>query len=242
MESYMDRQAKGSSAQPGDISITGESSWAGGEYRKVKVVGDSTFNGATRCRQFKCTGTSVVKGSLDATEIKVTGTLALVAAEDGGRAQAPGNETTASGRESQYDLKAEEVKVLGELHVAGNCQAERIRLTGRIEVGGMLSAEQLSIQLKGSSRVHEIGGSRIEIGRGRGRLIQGLLGQHAVATLKADAIEGDVIELEDAEVDVVRGHRIVIGPGCRIGLVEYTESLQVNPQAEVREQRNRSRD
>ena len=50
-------------------------------------------------------------------------------------------------------------------------------------------------------------------------------------------IEGDDIHLENTIADTVRGKRIAIGPGCRIGTVEYTETLSVHDDAEVKEQR-----
>ena len=38
-------------------------------------------------------------------------------------------------------------------------------------------------------------------------------------------IEGDDVDLEYTEADVVRGRRVRIGEGCSIGRVEYSESL-----------------
>ncbi|MGP3783292.1 hypothetical protein [Paenibacillus sp. 1A_MP2] len=55
-------------------------------------------------------------------------------------------------------------------------------------------------------------------------------------------IEGDDIELEYTEAEVVRGDKIKIGPGCRIGTVEYRSSLQIHTLSEVLVQSNRSLD
>ena len=60
-----------------------------------------------------------------------------------------------------------------------------------------------------------------------------MLWRGAAAELTASSIEGDEIELEDTTADVVRGKRVVIGPGCHIKTVEYIDTLDVHEDAEV---------
>ena len=43
------------------------------------------------------------------------------------------------------------------------------------------------------------------------------------------SIEGDDIELENVEAEIVRGKYVRIGHGCRIGTVEYGENLEAEP-------------
>lgn len=218
-----------------DISIIGDGSSSGGVYGKVKVVGDSSFNDNLFCDQFKCTGTSVIHGSLESTDIKITGTLTL---KD--RAAAD-NEDQEGHYASNLYAKAEHMKVVGELHVSGDCQVEDMKLNGRFTIAGMLSAEQMTLKIMGPSEVREMGGSIISVKSGKGKLFEGLFsGQKSV--LKAGMIEGDDIELEYTEAEVVRGDKIKIGPGCRIGTVEYRSSLQIHPLSEVLVQSNRSLD
>ncbi|MCL6576409.1 hypothetical protein [Kyrpidia sp.] len=40
-----------------------------------------------------------------------------------------------------------------------------------------------------------------------------------------ETIEGDDIYLENTRARVVRGTRVQIGPGCQIGLLEYSEDF-----------------
>ncbi|MFS0872161.1 hypothetical protein [Paenibacillus xylanilyticus] len=217
-----------------DISIIGEGSSAGGVYDKVKVVGDSSFNDNLFCDQFKCTGTSVIYGSLESTDIKITGTLTLTE-------RAPVHEGEGGNPVSGVHAKAEKMKVVGEIHLSGDCQAENFKLNGRFTIAGMLSAEQMTIRVMGPSEVREIGGSIISVKSGRGKLLEGLFtGNKPILT--ANLIEGDEIELENTVAEVVRGDKIKIGPGCRIGTVEYNSSLQIHSQSEVLIQRNRSLD
>ncbi|MGG4481065.1 hypothetical protein [Paenibacillus illinoisensis] len=217
-----------------DISIIGEGSSAGGVYGKVKVVGDSSFNNDLYCDQFKCTGTSVIYGSLESDDIKVTGTLTLTE-------RAVGTEVESGSGISGLHAKAEKMKVVGEFHLPGDCQAENLKLNGRFTVGGMLTAEQMTLKIMGPSEAREIGGSIISVKTGRGKLLEGLFSSNQ-SILTANMIEGDDIELENTVAEVVRGDKIKIGPGCRIGTVEYRSSLQIHSQSEVLVQRNRSMD
>ncbi|WP_337033143.1 hypothetical protein [Paenibacillus illinoisensis] len=217
-----------------DISIIGEGSSAGGVYGKVKVVGDSSFNNDLYCDQFKCTGTSVIYGSLESDDIKITGTLTLTE-------RAVGTEDESGSGVSGLHAKAEKMKVVGEFHLPGDCQAENLKLNGCFTVGGMLTAEQMTLKIMGPSEAREIGGSIISVKTGRGKLLEGLFSSNQ-SILKANMIEGDDIELENTVAEVVRGDKIKIGPGCRIGTVEYRSSLQIHSQSEVLVQRNRSMD
>ena len=54
--------------------------------------------------------------------------------------------------------------------------------------------------------------------------------------LKTESIEGDAIELEYTEAEVVRGKNVTIGKKCKIGRVEYSESLDIRDGGEVEEQ------
>ncbi|WP_433956408.1 hypothetical protein [Paenibacillus taichungensis] len=225
----------GSSDKKHDISIIGDGSSSGGVYGKVKVVGDSSFNDNLFCDQFKCTGTSVVYGSLKSTDIKITGTLTLKERSVVGSDEQEGNHA------SNLYAKAEHMKVVGELHVSGDCQVENMKLNGRFTITGTLSAESMTLKIMGPSEVKEMGGSIISVKNSRGKLLEGLFtGNKSI--LKADLIEGDEIELENTEAEVVRGDKIKIGAGCRIGTVEYRSSLQIHPQSEVLVQSNRSLD
>ena len=48
-------------------------------------------------------------------------------------------------------------------------------------------------------------------------------------------IEGDTIELENVKCDSVRGHNIKIGENCRIKMVEYTGSIEIDKKSKVEE-------
>ncbi|WP_223065928.1 hypothetical protein [Paenibacillus caui] len=201
-----------------NINIMGEGSSSGGKFGRVKVMGEAVFTGDLKCETFKCTGTSEIEGSLLSNEIKVTGTLQL-------------RSSSGSPEEAVPGVKGETVKVTGELRIPGGCEAEEFKLRGTLETGGMLSAEDIEIKLHGSSRVREMGGSSISVKSTSGIPLAGFFNNGGA--LVADQIEGDRIYLENTEAKSVRGGHIEIGPGCRIGSIEYRHSLQIDKRSEV---------
>ena len=104
-----------------------------------------------------------------------------------------------------------------------------------------LTADKIEIHIGGRCRAKEIGGERIEVRRASHSLLAGLVRildvNSGVSRLETTVIEADEISLEDTTADVVRGKRIEIGAGCRIGTVEYEEKLSVRDDAEVRDRR-----
>ena len=52
---------------------------------------------------------------------------------------------------------------------------------------------------------------------------------HSPGRARIGSIEGDDIELENVEAEIVRGKYVRIGHGCRIGTVEYGENLEAEP-------------
>lgn len=50
-----------------------------------------------------------------------------------------------------------------------------------------------------------------------------------------ESIEGDDIYLENVSCPAVTGRRVVVGPGCSIGRVQYSEAAEVSPEARVDE-------
>ena len=116
---------------------------------------------------------------------------------------------------------------------------------GAFHIDGLLSVDHLRVEPYGPSQAQEIGGGRIEVRRRGGFLgslpVLGWIREHLFggpgAKLEAQVIEGDDVHLEDTEARIVRGTRITIGCGCRIGTVEYRETFHTDADAVVGEAR-----
>jgi hypothetical protein len=124
-------------------------------------------------------------------------------------------------------------------------ESEDVQITGKIGCPGLLNAENIVIKMDGaSSEIGSIGGSKISIFPERHTkkvsrlpLLSKLLGRNGrnVLTVK-ESIEGDEIGLEQVTAKTVIGRVVASGAGCHIELVQYSEAIEISPDAKVERQ------
>lgn len=227
-----------------DLKINGVGQASGGAYRKIQAEGIATLSGDITCESLGANGTLKIKGTVDAGEFHLNGTGSSEASLRGGSFDLDGmfkvsQDVRFSSLQVRGILKAggsvigETAKVEGTLKLEGNAEFEEAEVHGQLQVGGMLNAGTLTIDLEGPSRAKEIGGERIVVRKRKGKRLLDYLSPLLTSRLTADLIEGDDIQLEGTNADVVRGNSVVIGPDCEIGRVEYGERYEVSPQAAV---------
>ncbi len=235
-------------------SISGAGTIGGGTYTRISISGAGKVTGDVTAEELRISGAGKVLGRAEATQITASGSAVFasdVTAEEmrvSGSARVDGRakvkELKCSGTfKAGGSLSSEYIKTTGDLRVGGDVEAEIFKATGGFRIDGLLSADRVEIHIGGRCQAKEIGGERIQVTRGgwkeKGILLDGLIKLFTgggVAELVTTQIEGDEITLEDTTAEVVRGTRIEIGPGCRIGRVEYSESLHVDPDAVVKEE------
>ncbi|CAI6085981.1 hypothetical protein [Cohnella sp. JJ-181] len=204
-----------------DLKMVGTTSSNGGVYKLVKITGECEINGDLYCGRLACTGEMNVRGKLNAEAVRLTGVCGVEASLASGEIRGTG-EVKVKG-----SLRSEKIKLDGQLSVDGNADIGEAELRGGIVCGGLLTAERLDLSLFGPSTVRELGGGRLRVRRSRISAIKNLVSPWGAATLTAGLIEGDQVELQYTEAEVVRGGDVAIGPGCRIGRVEYRRELRV---------------
>lgn len=217
-----------------NLKIMGSSTTGGGTFHKVKVLGECQAAGDIECETFRVMGTCrvlgglktlffrnlgevTVKGSLQTDEMRILGTTEVDMDCRAKKARISGELSCLK------DFYGEEAKIRGSLVVHGNAETESIKVWGWITVEGMMNSGVIDIVLRhgAENRAGEIGAGTIRIKRRRP-----LFGLSPGGHFKADVIEGDDIYLEHTTASVVRGSRVVIGPGCAIGAVEYKDSYK----------------
>jgi len=245
------------SEEPRSASLAGAGSLGGGEYTRVSISGAGKINGDLVAEELKISGAGKVDGRTEANQITISGSGSFsdsVVADEmrvSGSAKVDGSvdvkELKCSGTfRVTGSVTSEYIKVSGHMRVGGDVEADIFKMSGGFDIEGLLSADKVEIRPGGRCKAREIGGERIEVRRGgfreKGIFLDGLIKIFTgggTAELRTALIEGDVIHLEDTVADVVRGKRIEIGLGCRIGTVEYTETLEVHKNAAV-EKREKS--
>lgn len=215
------------------ISISGSSSFSGGTYDAIQISGSGKCAEPFTANSVRVSGSSSL-ATVEAGEMRISGS-----AKFSGRVSA--EKMSVSGVcKIEEDCEAANLQLSGSMYARKGLRGTNGSVSGSIyvdgdEVSGLMNAESLTIHLGGSCEIGEIGGSEIFVDvppRHAGFLAK-LLGGFAVPTLKCGTIEGERIRLENSTCDTVRGKNVVIGPGCEIGLVEYSDELTVDPNSRV---------
>jgi cytoskeletal protein CcmA (bactofilin family) len=188
-----------------DLTITGNGSSIGGEFNRVRIMGERDVNGDLTCNHLSVMGTICVSGQAKSKWTRVRGQIDV----DG-------------------DFNGEVVKILGQLSVKGDCNSEAFKVRGTFHIGGLLNAGRIEVRLFGPCEAKEIGGGQIHIKRNLPVTV-------GYKHLTVETVEGDDIRLECTRAKVVRGNRVEIGPGCEIDLVEYKDHYRQSRQASVKE-------
>lgn len=214
-----------------ELRISGVSTASGGRYRSVIIEGVGKVEGAVRSEGlFRVDGKVTVRGDVQARELRVNG----VAKIDGGLSFDAAN---LDGLVDVFGSAAgERMTLQGLLNVKGDCEAERFEATGGFEIGGLLNAGVVDIRLAGSGKAREIGGGTIRVRKMPRSVWKRLLARLIPKwnpVLQADLIEGDDVDVESTIAAVVRGNRVVLGPGSRVGKVEYRTELIKRPGAKA---------
>ncbi len=217
-----------------DLNINGLGSASGGDFRHVNIEGVGRVDGDLSCESFRLNGMGTVKGTIHTAGLfDMNGKLT-------GYGEIEASKVLMNGHASLHGrLRGEVVELIGIVKVHGDCEAERFIGDGGFTIGGLLNAGTVDIQLYGRTQIGEIGGDRISVRKSERKDWSRLLAWVVPifqTQLRASAIEGDAVELEMTTAGIVRGNRVVIGPGCKIGRVEYRDELIVHPNAEIGEQ------
>ena len=240
-----------------NMKISGSGSIAAGEYENISVSGSARLGSPIRCQSFHCAGSSHGDGDLEAQKtVGISGSTHFegsVSAQDikiSGSAKIDRNcistgELVISGStRCGGNLKGNTIRVSGALH-AESIEGEDVLIDGKLVCAGLLNAEHIVIKMDGSSsEIGSIGGSKISIYPERHSkkaprlpLLSKLLGNNGRNGLEVkESIEGDEIALEAVSAKSVTGRVVAIGEGCHIQLVQYSESIEISPDAHVERQ------
>ncbi|RKP56089.1 hypothetical protein D7Z26_05405 [Cohnella endophytica] len=213
-----------------DLIINGVSNAGGGEYSSVKVDGVGTVNGDVSAVTFDANGVTKVRGNLVAEEIDCDGIMKVKGDLIAGRSVVDGN------IKIEGAVKGDRLSVNGILNVGKECELETLEMEGAFNIGGFLNAGQLNVRLHGKGRAQDIGVESIKVrqaSKSKWNILWRWMLPRFSPELETNSIEGDEIDLEYTEANVVRGSRVFIGKGCVIGTVEYRTELKVHPGAKI---------
>ncbi len=236
-----------------DMTISGSGQIAAGEYDRVRTSGSGRLNGFVRCSSFhssgsvngeeiECKNAFVTSGSsrfsksVRAESLSTSGSFAC-----GGDITVKKGMGCSGSSESGGNIKCGTLIASGSLSARGDIEAETVKIDGKVKCDGLLNAEEITIKFKSGSKIRNIGGSKIVIyghsnpeKRVRLPLLSSLMKKGGGDSLCVEeSIEGDSIALEGVAAQRVSGRVVAIGEGCEIEMVQYSETLEVSPDAKV---------
>lgn len=239
----------------GNGVISGSGQLGGGMYRDITISGSGNVNGDVNALEVKVSGSAQFRGNVSSESVKVSGSAKFKGHIDTGDCRFSGSGTvdghlhartisTSGSLSCKEDVRAEEIIINGSLQARGDVEAESFEASGGFNIKGLLNASTVKVNMHGKSFVQEIGGDRITVRINPlnfiSRLIANLFNSFGYGHgwgLQSELIEATDVSLEWSAVGVVRGNCVRIGPGCNIGLVEYAESVYIDPKANVRDVR-----
>ncbi len=205
----------------GDVVIRGSGVYREGE--ELRVAGSARADADVAARRVSVAGRLSVKGVLKSETVSVAGTL------------------------SARGVECRQLSVAGLARIGGRLVAEVVKIGGRLEaeeilaklvkVGGAvraasIEADELEIELGGSSEVEKISAKTVRIRPKRD--LMGLL-MPSKRKLRAERIEGKQVYISRVTCEEVVGERVLVGPGCRVRRVVYSEAARVSDRARVLE-------
>ncbi len=231
-----------------DMRITGDGAVGAGTYGEVTINGAGSVSGDLECARLQINGAGSCKGDVKADSIAVNGSGSF-----GGQVQA--GELTVNGEASvaqsagigllrvkgrfsaRGGLALREAEIKGELVAGGDVEADMFVAEGAFRIEGLLNAGTVDVTLFGPARAKEIGGESVTVRYTRKFAALQVFTFFAEKRLTCETIEADDVSLEFTTANAVRGARVRVGEGCRIGLVEYTDSLSREADAAITEER-----
>ncbi|AIQ51028.1 hypothetical protein [Paenibacillus sp. FSL R7-0331] len=130
-----------------------------------------------------------------------------------------------------HSMEAEHVRSSGYLSAAEDITAVTFLAKGAVQLGRLTATESVILRLSARSRIDQLttqGSLTVS-----GSLLAFPLLKGPFYRLDCRQLEGNYIDLEYTEAELVCGSRISIGPGCRIQEVRYSESLHIDKASTV---------
>ncbi|KZS45781.1 hypothetical protein AWU65_07585 [Paenibacillus glucanolyticus] len=231
-----------------DLKISGTGTSSGGQYNKVRIDGAGQVNGNLDCEELIGNGTMSVNGAVAARTIRVNGSGSIKGAVDAEELNVAGSLSLKEGLRCRSivigghcsihgDSESERLEVNGNLRSRGDVRSESATLKGGFKIDGRLHVGTADIRVFGRCSAQEIVGDRITTRKKGKRLWEMLSLPLKGARVEARIIEGDILDLEYIEADIVRGNRVILGKGCEVRQVEYRDELTQHPEAEVKASR-----
>ena len=235
-----------------DMKISGSGQIVSGEYENIRISGSGKLNGFVRCASFHISGSSKGEEIECKNEFEVSGSGKFDKNVKAGKLSVSGafscegdltvdEKIKCSGiAKALGNVKCGELSVSGAFKAGGDIEAETVNVSGALNCAGLLNAEDIFIKFDKGMEIGSIGGSKIVILKDstdkktiRLPLFSSMVKGSTNSVCVKNSIEGDDIAIENVYAPRVSGRVVAIGEGCEIDLVQYSEEIEIAPNAKV---------
>lgn len=235
-----------------DIKISGSGQITAGEYDSISISGSGRLCGSVHCTSFQSSGAAhgdcltcrkdarvsgscSFSGAVEADTLSVSGSLSC-----GGPLHVAQSLSCSGSAESGAEVKCTTLTVSGCLSANGDVEAETADIRGKLDCTGLLEAGEITITSNEGMDIGGIRGSTIAVARYdkakralRIPLLAAFMKSGSEPVYVRNAVEGDVIAIENVTAARVTGKIVSIGENCDIALVQYSEHVEISPNAKV---------
>ena len=203
------------------LKVSGSGALIGGEYGEVALSGSNVISSDIKCKSCSASGALKAEAVACSERMQVNGACRFtgtVAAE----------RFVLSGSLSCREILCGSASLKGSVAVAERITAKEYAvIQGAIQCQ-TLSAERVSIVFDGKSEILAIKGCSVSVTKKKHLLP---MVQELCVT---NSVEADEVSLSYLVCPRVVGKRVVIGKGCEIDLVQYSETAEISPDAKVK--------
>ncbi len=192
-----------------NLIIEGMGSCYGGVYNAVKLEGMSTIKDNLKCNSFSSEGMCKCEGQIETGDMNVEGTF-----KGFGNIKARKFNSEGYFKAKNFSINADEINVEG-LIVCGELSADLI------EIDGVCHADKIfgeTIVINPSIRTNT--GFNLFF--------------KSYNISKAELIECTELKADVLTADIIRASRVSLGKDCEVNIVEYSESADIHPNANVK--------
>ena len=216
-----------------DMKIAGRGKIPAGEYGRIRISGSGCLYGDVACASFSASGATkgeniecaeafrssgrcFFSGDIKANSVNTSGSFTC-------KGDLTAKEISFSGSTKvRKSMKCDTLSSSGSLKVSGDIEAKKLWTSGSVNCDGLIKGETVEIKVDKVMNIGGINGKTIRIKR---KLISVFPRRRVII---ASDVEGDELYLEYVTCPRVTGKRVTLGKGCKIDLVQYSESLEAS--------------
>jgi len=197
------------------------------EAEAVEVFGTGRFRSFVTCDTLEIPGDAVMLEKLLSESIKVEGSLSVAGKT---RTEVAVIDGSAVFMEKLTAARCV-LHTRGRMEADGGLKIDRLISGGKLIVPGTLTGDALEITSCEQSEIARVNVYNVKVAyKPRGDVPEIGDGEFLLTSYFIDAEE---LDLEYVAADVVECDRAVIGPGCRIGELNYREDVKIDRDAQV---------